>query len=272
MATYKPEPKPEPVCASPHQTESKQQDQKIAEDVIENPVMVPIHKDLSSILTNVRVHEHRINDLVRNQDEIEMQLNGISDVLNNLNSNTNTLNDKIDVIAQSSAGELNRRAIIIDTSLSQPVDNENELIQLEKDARNEEFVQKVLTKFGGIFGKHVGKGGTVALQLIYRIFTKEFLVKCSWAGGARSTGSAKIPFKNHPHVIDLFFKIVQFCDPEYPYQSCIQFLQNRIKNAVQNQLSQNLRASTQRPNRKRKANAKKAIRNLNAAVCTIKEE
>lgn len=94
-----------------------------------------------------------------------------------------------------------------------------------------EFTQQVLSKFGSIFGKGSGGGGgTIALQLIYKFFTKEFLFKCSWTGGTRSAGCIKITFKDYPNEIDLFFKTVQHCDPTYTYVNTVQFLQSRIKN------------------------------------------
>lgn len=134
----------------------------------EDSIMIVSTKDLSDLRSALDHQKEQIDLVLENQDGIR---NMLEELNNSLNEYASRINAKVEGIATSTYDTC---MISNDGPLSQPVKNETELNELEESSKKVEFVQAVLTKFGRIFGKGVGGGGTVALQLIYLFFSKEF--------------------------------------------------------------------------------------------------
>lgn len=153
------------------------------EEHLDTSLMVIPTGDLNGVLNLLQLQKGQIDLLAQNQEQIKLQLLRmnilIEKVLDTMKDNASLLNAKVDDIAASggSTGVLNSITLPI------PVEDEDQLKRLESDAKNVEFTHQFLSKFGAIFGKGSGGGGgTIALQLIYQFFTKEFLIKCCWTG------------------------------------------------------------------------------------------
>ncbi|XP_055522690.1 uncharacterized protein LOC129716857 isoform X3 [Wyeomyia smithii] len=143
-----------------------------------------------------------------------------------------------------------------------PIKNFEELQSLEKQAKDQQFVEVVTKYFGSMHGKsrYVGEGGTVCLQIIDYFFDREFLLTCSWTGTSRPKNSdevtmPKIPFYKFDRVIALFHKVVTFSDPTYPLVECQNFLKRCLRNAKQRFIEiKGVRASSARKRRKQNQN------------------
>ncbi|XP_058811161.1 uncharacterized protein LOC131676049 [Topomyia yanbarensis] len=121
-----------------------------------------------------------------------------------------------------------------------PVKSLDDMESLEKQSKNDQFVQSVVQFLGSMHGKHrtYGEGATVCLQVINYFFEREFLMKCSWSGISRNKKDneniiSKIPFHKFGGVIDLFHKVVLFSDPSFSKVQCEQFLHRCLRNAKQ---------------------------------------
>lgn len=85
-----------------------------------------------------------------------------------------------------------------------------------------------------------------------QFFNRDFLIKCSWAGGSRDE-DRKIAFKSYKNIINAFFSIIHLADSNFSVTDCENFFKVVIKNARRRaniDVSKNKRMSTfkNRPN------------------------
>lgn len=151
------------------------------------------------------------------------------------------LNAKVDYIGSASTLNSSDResALKLKKAPFAPVQTEEDLKVLEEKCREDEFVKTMVKSIGRIMGKNqcVGDGGTVCLNVVDQLFTREFLTNCSWTGVSRSKDGdnsiPKIAFHKFERVLNLFYQIIAYSDPTYPQEKCKSFLHYCLKNAKQ---------------------------------------
>ncbi|XP_049545175.1 uncharacterized protein LOC125956928 [Anopheles darlingi] len=108
-----------------------------------------------------------------------------------------------------------------------PVTSLEELFELEENASNEDFVSSAVICFGRMFGKHnyKGRGRTVCLRLIERVFEVQFLSNCSWAENGKDGNIDLIDFE---HTFNMLYKTVIYTDPDFTTQQMKHFFRLAI--------------------------------------------
>lgn len=146
--------------------------------------------------------------------------------------------------------------IKLQESLFKPVNSEEELDLLEENCRNPEFVKRAVKSLGNIMGKNrfVGDGGTVCLEVIDHMFTRQFLTKCSMTGVSRGkvdeNAAPKIVFQKYERSIDLFYQVVAYSDPNYPKNNVVNFVHRCLRNSKQRLEEKGERKASSRKRRK----------------------
>ncbi|RVE45133.1 hypothetical protein evm_010242 [Chilo suppressalis] len=123
-----------------------------------------------------------------------------------------------------------------------PVQTMDDLQNMENQLHDAER-RKCLKDLYSVFCTPGKKGEVCASQLIDVLFSREFLVQCSWSGSARGAGS-KLCIKIFQEVLGFFFELVHDCDPTY--------FKSIVKNAKKRTHSKLGRASAPRNVPKRK--------------------
>lgn len=166
----------------------------------------------------------------------------LNTVIETMAKNASTVAAKLDYIAENH---------IRDTCIFEAIDSEealkaaNENLTIDKGLHG-----RIVKQFGSMFGVKTGQGDSAALHTIYRIFSREFLRKCSWSGAARAKGETKIALSEYSKVTQLFWSVVAYSDATYTFEMAKLFLQARMKNAKTHAKSQNLRTPNSRPKRR----------------------
>lgn len=124
-----------------------------------------------------------------------------------------------------------------------PIDNLDSLENLENVLKEETSVAELKKKLSVVCAIGKGKGPNNCFVLVDVMFTRNFLTKCSWAGGSRTEGT-KICFKGFNRVIQLFFSIIYDSDNTYSLVDCEAFFKNILRNAVRRNCSKRQRASS----------------------------
>lgn len=124
----------------------------------------------------------------------------------------------------------------------QNIANENDLNNFEKLLDNPEVEEEWKKKISVICGKGKGRGVNNAYALVDSMFSRGFLLQCSWSGGSR-TSEQKICFKSHTKIINFFFSIIHESDSSYTLLDCHKFFKNILKNSRQRNESKQERIS-----------------------------
>lgn len=103
----------------------------------------------------------------------------------------------------------------------------------------EDFVDRLSVVCGQ---KGSGNGLNNCYLLVDRIFSRQFMTLCSWAGGARDK-KEKVPFKMYKNVINLFFKVIHLSDTTFTLKDCEEFFKNVIRNSTRRSQSNLVRNS-----------------------------
>ncbi|XP_050098591.1 uncharacterized protein LOC126579229 [Anopheles aquasalis] len=108
-----------------------------------------------------------------------------------------------------------------------PVTSLAELFELEENASNEDFVTSAVICFGRMFGRHnyKGRGRTVCLRLIERVFEVQFLSNCSWSESGKEGNIDLIDFEN---TFNMLYKTVIYTDPDFTTQQMKHFFRLAI--------------------------------------------
>lgn len=88
-------------------------------------------------------------------------------------------------------------------------------------------------------------------MLIDLIFTRQFLNKCSWAGGSRKEQS-KICFRAYNRIFDFFFDIINLTDKDFSKEDCKTFFKNILRYSLSRSKCKQIRTSSSRNRPKRK--------------------
>lgn len=124
----------------------------------------------------------------------------------------------------------------------EPIANVKALEDLEDSLKLNENAALIKNSLSSICGQGKGRAINNAYALIDAMFQREFLEKCSWAGGSRGP-EEKNCFKKYERVIDTFFHVVHISDRTFTKMECNRFLQNVLRNAKKRIHSKRLRAS-----------------------------
>ncbi|XP_055523055.1 uncharacterized protein LOC129717225 [Wyeomyia smithii] len=125
------------------------------------------------------------------------------------------------------------------------VDSIEDLDRLEAELRDENNMERYITKLSAICGK-TGKsdGVTSAYRLIDHLVTCEMMNKCSWTRLARDidlpssskkpcAGTPKIPLKFYAKFREMFLRVVRLADQDFSEADCEKFLKGIMKNSKQ---------------------------------------
>lgn len=106
------------------------------------------------------------------------------------------------------------------------INSQEEAEELENKLKNAKYKAELKRKFSVVCSK--GKGLNNAYVLIDLIFTRQFLNKCSWAGGSRKEQS-KICFRAYNRIFDFFFDIINLTDKDFSKEDCKTFFKNILR-------------------------------------------
>lgn len=138
---------------------------------------------------------------------------------------------------------------VFNNDLFSPIEEIEQLNSLEEKLKKQDVFQNYVEQLSHICGKSGKcKGFDVSYNLVDKIFSRNFLVLCSWAGGSRDK-QEKIPFKFYKNIIHLFFEVVKLADNNFTLTDMEIFFKNVIRNSVKRNSSSNMRSSKtkQRP-------------------------
>ncbi|RVE41225.1 hypothetical protein evm_014128 [Chilo suppressalis] len=124
-----------------------------------------------------------------------------------------------------------------------PVENIQQLYDLEKQLSESSFRQKMKTTYSVLCNG--GKGIDCAYTLADILFSREFLCECTWRGGSRGDDS-KVAWKSFKHILSFFCEMVHSWDKTYTINENASFFKNILKNSKKRKMAKNQRASTSR--------------------------
>lgn len=204
--------------------------------------------DYDDLLRNQKILSENQVKIIDNQIKIMKTLATISVKIDNLASNSQSqpqIHTKMTVTPSSNETKkspCNARVT--------PIQNLDDLQNMENQLRDAEKRQ-FLKDLYSVFCTPGKKGEVCAFQLIDALFSREFLVQCSWSGSARGAGS-KVCIKIFQEVLAFFFELVHDCDPTYTVDKNNDFFKSIVKNAKKRTHSKLERTSTPRNVPKRK--------------------
>lgn len=217
-------------------------------------------ENIDHIETEVQVLD--CNDLIRNQKILsDNQVKIIENQIKIIRTLA-TISVKIDNLAANSQKQPQIQTQMTVTPLSNelkkspynarvtPIQNLDDLQNMENQLRDADK-RKFLKDLYSVFCTPGKKGEICAFQLIDVLFSREFLVQCSWSGSARGVES-KICIKIFQEVLGFFFELVHDCDPTYTVDKNNDFFKSIVKNAKKRTHSKLGRASAPRNVPKRK--------------------
>ncbi|CAB3222559.1 unnamed protein product [Arctia plantaginis] len=146
------------------------------------------------------------------------------------------------VMNQFSRAENNKQKANNTTNKLQTITSEHELHNFEKLLENPEMEEEWKNNFSIVCGKGKGRGVNNAYALVDSMFSRCFLLQCSWAGGSR-TSDQKILFKSHTKIINFFFGLIHESDRSLSLLDCHKFFKNILKNSRQRNESKQERTS-----------------------------
>lgn len=204
-------------------------------------------EDLSSKLDTILVNQQRI---LQNQNSIS-----------NLLETTATKDNQLLIIQQFAKYEVTLDMMVKKLSKTSHMNESPEnvkqsnniaveeikrvedLDKLEKLLQDKQIMEDFVDRLSLVCGqKGSGNGLNNCYLLVDRIFSRQFMTLCSWAGGARDK-KEKIPFKIYKNVINLFFKVIHLSDTTFTLKDCEEFFKNVIRNSTRRSQSNMLRNS-----------------------------
>lgn len=150
-------------------------------------------------------------------------------------------------IAKPAALTLNYTSLC-NTTEFRPIKNVQELDTMETKLEDSEVYNEYKMKYSIVCGP--GKGLNCAYQFCDLLFDREFLTKCSWAGGSRSE-TTKISLKTYKNVLNFFFDLVHDCDQSYTIEDNMNFFKTILRNSMKRSMAKLQRKSTSRCRRQR---------------------
>ncbi|KAJ2939877.1 hypothetical protein O0L34_g6577 [Tuta absoluta] len=129
-----------------------------------------------------------------------------------------------------------------------PIDSAEDLENLELVLSDETQKNRLTKLYSILCTKSSGNGGTCAYKLLDVMFTRDFICKCSWSGGSRGK-DIKIGFKQYKNVLNFFFSMVHYWDPNFTIEDNERFFKVVLRNALKRKEMKNLRATTARAKR-----------------------
>lgn len=117
----------------------------------------------------------------------------------------------------------------------------DELNELERKLQNKTTMDDYVEKLSYVCGRK-GIGISNCYTLVDRVFSRNLMTFCSWAGGARDE-KEKIPFKMYKNVITMFFKVIHLSDRDFTFKDCEDFFKNVVRNSTRRNESNMVRNS-----------------------------
>ncbi|KAF5277589.1 hypothetical protein FQR65_LT15934 [Abscondita terminalis] len=175
--------------------------------------------------------------IIENQIRIIQQLAKHESLFDELIKNSMSNSDGL------ATSKTSKKAVL--TIPVEPIDSVEKLELLESKLKDEKECQFILNGMSIICGRtRRGCGIDHCYNLVDKFFTREFMTKCSWAGGTRDKiNKEKIAFKSYKRVINLFFRLVHLADDDFSLEECHAFLKNVIRNSTRRNQSVFVRTS-----------------------------
>ncbi|XP_050087029.1 uncharacterized protein LOC126572050 [Anopheles aquasalis] len=119
------------------------------------------------------------------------------------------------------------------TSLLKPIQSKEELDELERKAKDQEYRNSVIQAAGRISGyDRKGEGESICFQMIDYFFDRKFLMECSWLGRRqrRVNGEVnkKIALIEYGNTMKLFHECISISDETFTQFHCYNFVRVKI--------------------------------------------
>lgn len=212
----------------------------------------------SNLLGSSEELNNRLNSILINQEVIIENQNSILKLLGTTATKDNQLLiiqqlAKYEATLNVMANKINKTPCTNDTYENEKkatnisidkIKTADELDKLETLLQDNATVQDYVDRLSIVCGqKGNGNGLNHCYLLVDRLFSRQFLTLCSWAGGSRDK-KEKIPFKIYKNVINLFFKIIHLSDTTFTIKDCEEFFKSIIRNATRRSQSNMVRTSS----------------------------